>query len=339
MRGSSGKPGMDDANHREYQGGAIGGQRIVKAWVPRKLVRRGGVFKQQLSRIRLRHAQAKDTNILAANVAGHSHHVAFISGNDRQLIFLEESGQCRPGLIARSADLDRKCHPGAIVEPETDDGVGNPFVAPLGHDEIDIGHLGQVESPPLPTGIEVGVAAPCKVSHVIENEPISIDRRGNAASDIGCPVPVIRRRNRRPPDEEDGHQPAINGEYASPPGRKQGCHGGQNQGERRRGNEIAGDLTGGKSEPKDERTPGPDEQNNEGEKAEPDPAGELSDDAPHCAGSATLSDKAALMRSRTVLLPAAGCSVMLPGEQPCGQVRARCSSRIRRTSATVCGFD
>ena len=44
----------------------------------------------------------------------------------------------------------RKRKPGAIVKSEADNRVGDGLAGPVGHDQIDVGHMEQVVAPLFP---------------------------------------------------------------------------------------------------------------------------------------------------------------------------------------------
>jgi hypothetical protein len=122
---------MDDPDHVEHQIGAIGGQRVVETRRPRKVVDRRDILAQQLPRVRGCHPQTIDPDVLASDVAAYPYDIPLVGRDDRQFILLEEPGNRRITLVALLAGLYGKRQPGAVVETEADDCVGNSLAGPV----------------------------------------------------------------------------------------------------------------------------------------------------------------------------------------------------------------
>jgi hypothetical protein len=97
------------------------------------------------------------------------------------------------------------------LEAEAHDRVGDGLAGPVRHDQVDIRHARHIVGPLLPDGVEVIVAAPVEIAHIVHDQPIAVDRCCGGAGNIRCPVAVAGGLDGRPPRQDDDDDSRIGG--------------------------------------------------------------------------------------------------------------------------------
>src|SRR5467141_1125317 len=117
----------------------------------------------------------------------------------------------------------------------------------------------QVVSPLLPSLIEIGLAAPGEIAHVLDHKAVAVERRSDGTVNIGRPVSIIGRRYRRPPCEKERERGGIDRECEPSPGCRKGCHDDKSEDQGCCGQKPAHWFATGASVPDCDRTPNADQ--------------------------------------------------------------------------------
>jgi hypothetical protein len=114
----------------------------------------------------------------------------------------EEAAQGRIALVLLLARLDRDREVLPTLEAEAENRVRDVRPHPVHGEEIHRLELAQVESPVVIARGEIGLGAVVEVADVAHGGELAVELHQRQDCDVGCPVALIGRLERRPPTEE-----------------------------------------------------------------------------------------------------------------------------------------
>src|SRR5690606_5431559 len=117
---------LDDLlHHREDDGCAVAGDRMVEAWMLGQLVGLHHKGAEQFPGVRRAEVDPVQPQVLVAHVAAYPHHVPLVRGDDTQLELLEEAADLGKALVLFPADLHGKGHMLAVIKTEGHQHMGD----------------------------------------------------------------------------------------------------------------------------------------------------------------------------------------------------------------------
>ena len=202
-------------------------------------VHRADVLEEEAPDVLDRHPGPVEVDILgriAAIVGPHADEVALVADDVDQLVALEGALDGRVALAALLPRLDRHRHV-LVTEAEAQEHVRDHRAHPVGGDEVERVEPSEVEGAVVVGRREVRLRAVIEVPDVVERDQIAGNGGIRQPRDLRRPVPVVRRRDRAPVEQEPGERQGKGGQEGCPPapGRDRAKRSQGEKPERRRG--------------------------------------------------------------------------------------------------------
>src|SRR5882724_2975705 len=299
-------------------GRAVVGAGVVELRLLRELVHRLDVVEQHPSYAIAGSPQRVQVDVLAAVIGSKPDQVALVGHHVVELVLPEEAGERVVGLADLLARLDRDGQVLAVLESPAHDGVGDLRGAPVRQEEVEAVEAREIVGARLPAFREVRLGAVVEVPEIVDREPVPAELAVRRPRDVGEPGSVVARPDRAPPDEKHGDRRGERRE--TPAERSHEEQDGEADDRPRDGEEVGQASASRAGEVERERPPG--------EKADGGELEQTPHDPTHHAARLTSG-----IRPRTVWR-----GPLLDDVESRRHGVSRCSSRIRRTSAIVCGF-
>src|SRR5271170_1240600 len=111
----------------------------------------------------------------SAIVCAQPDQVAFIAGNVDQFVLAKKSEDRGVSLTNNLASLNRNGNVSVIAKIEADDGMRNPWRAPIRERDVDAPQLREVEDPRFPVAMVVELSFVIAVAQIVYGHTIAID--------------------------------------------------------------------------------------------------------------------------------------------------------------------
>src|SRR5690554_5916324 len=126
----------------------------------------GGIGQKELPHCVLRHVDAVEIDILAADIGAEADDVTFVGSDDTCLELFEESTDLRELLVTLLADFDRKRQVPTVIEAKRDQRVSDGRVCPVGKQHVYSAQSVEIILSRLPAGSVVGLITPVEITDV-----------------------------------------------------------------------------------------------------------------------------------------------------------------------------